>query len=104
MYFDAQASITRAHTQQRRIRQQVVGVVERDKALRMLSSQKDLRGILDADHSVTRCVHDQERLAERAYSICQAVLLGVRDETAPNAELAPREHHLRLTLVADFLQ
>jgi len=36
-----------------------------------------------------RCVHDQERLAERAYSICQAVLLGVRDETAPNAELAP---------------
>jgi len=32
MYFDAQASITRAAYEQRRHRQQVVGIVERDQS------------------------------------------------------------------------
>src|SRR5215469_7878602 len=82
----------------RRTGEQMIGVIERDEALRMLGGHKYRRGILDADHRITRRVHNQQRLTERANSIFQPVLLGVRDKTAPNAELAPRQRHLCLTL------
>ena len=43
---------------------QVIGIVERDKAFRVLGCRKNAGGVLYADYLVLRCVEDDQRLSQ----------------------------------------
>ena len=85
-------------------RHQVIGIVQRDEALRMARGRKDARGVLDADDLVARRLHHQQRLAEVADLVFEPMRLGVLDERAADVEWPAGELDLGLAIGPDSLQ
>ena len=68
------------------VAQKMIGVRKRDKALGMLGSQENVRGILDADNIVGRRVKHQQRFAQVDKAIVDVLLCDVVEEFALDAE------------------
>jgi len=55
----------------------MVGAIERDKTLGVLSVREDGRGMLDANGLISRRVHDQERLTQVGDVVLNRLALGI---------------------------
>ena len=84
-------------------REQVIRIVEADKAFRVLRFAVNFFGLLDADRIIERRVHDQQRLAQ-GERFTGAMSLEIVNELLPDEELAPGQGNLCLAIAADCLQ
>ncbi len=80
----------------------MVGVVQRDKALRMLGGLKDAGRVIDANGGVTRPVEDEQRLAKISDSRLQLVPLDVIQKLLLDAERTADQQHFGLALGFDL--
>ncbi len=69
-------------------RQEMVGGVERDEALRVLRRREYSRGVVDADDCVARRVHHHERSSQPRDDLAELLFLDVVEKLLPDAERA----------------
>src|SRR4029077_3958458 len=76
---------------------------ERHKALGVLGTKENVRGILDTDGVVCGRVEHQQRFVQIGEAILDALLRDVIKEFALDTEWAPGELHFDLALLADLV-
>lgn len=86
------------------IREQVVGLVQRNKALWMSGREEDFGGVFDSDRLVQRCVKDEEWLFQARNSVLEALCARVLDELPFDKELASGKIDFGGTASLDLLE
>ena len=79
--------------------QEMIGIVQRDEALRMLRGQENLGAIFDADHLVSARMQNQKRLLERSEARELIVVRQIVDKAAAHPERAPADADLSFAVL-----
>ncbi len=86
------------------LRDQVIRIVERHKALGMLGRLEDARGVVDADDLVAGGMQDEKRAAQITDGRAERAALDILHEFAADGESPGAERHLRRARVADAVE
>ena len=84
-------------------REQVVGGVERDEALRVQRRLEDARRVVDRDRFVARRVHDEERLAQVAERLVRPLAREIVEQLPADPERPSTEDDLGLAGPLDLV-
>ena len=76
--------------------EQVIGFIKTDKTLGVFGGTIQLGCVIDLDDVIERCVHDEQRFAQRAHGLFQTLFAEILNELTFHQERTPTQVNLGL--------